>query len=129
MRYTRDQFERATQELRACMQSAGLSPLDITEVLVEGELVPRGYSRTPTRSKNSIMMLEVQLQDDGFEPYAVIDFHRVHRPVVAGKRKSTWHSAAFKVGYEMLYPHQFKHLPKIAAALRKNTNRLAVDIK
>jgi len=62
------------------------------------------------RSGDAYVALSVKLQDDGFEPYAVVDVMRVVTP-------KNWRTAHSILSVVSIYPAQFPAIPKIVGHL------------
>lgn len=110
--YTLAQFDAATVGLRKII--GGLENLmrpkngatwEVSSVIDIDGTRPVATARASVGGGKTIA-ISVGLQDDGGDPYAVVDVRRWRHD-----EEKKWHSAAVVLGVERLYPHQFDAIP------------------
>ena len=115
-RYSLEQFGEATEYLASILAACGFGEIDACMV-VDYEVEPRG-SAIKELGPAGHVAAHIHLQDDGGEPYAVVDLCRYMGSRYARRTKG-WHAAYVSLTVSNLYPHQFKRIPEAVRFLEE----------
>jgi len=126
VKYSLEQFKNAANDLMPAVAKAGMIPGELHLCMgSDGWALEPYFSARKILGDGSCIHLWTQMQDDGGDPYIVVEVERSFSPGRPGRHgrkvSNDWHAASFDLGFKRLYPHQHSRIPEIVAFLESRT--------